>query len=155
MWDRGASAGASFIRLINNSRSPDMAEESTQRQVTSLLVPRSGTLEFLHFRAPKGRPIPAQANECVKKSLVAGSCGSAACCAESPPAFRQAAEPKKFNLAPEVRRAVPFRTAGGGAAIFSHLQLPGLAHRRRCTSQHAAATAHSRNSALARPILGS
>ena len=81
-----------------------MAEESTQRQVTSLLVRRSRTLKFLHFRAPKGRPIPAQANEGVKKSLVAGSCGSAACCAESPPAFRQAAEPKKFNLAPEVRK---------------------------------------------------
>ena len=25
-------------------------------------------LEFIHFRAPKGRPIPAQANEGVKKS---------------------------------------------------------------------------------------
>ena len=60
-----------------------MAEESTQRQVTSLLVRRSRTLEFLHFRAPKERPIPAQANESVKKSLVAGSCGSAACSPES------------------------------------------------------------------------
>src|SRR6516225_11424979 len=78
MWDRGASAGTSFIRLINNSRSPGMAEESTQRQVTSLLVRRSRTLEFLHFRAPKGRPIPAQANEGVKKSLVAGSCAETA-----------------------------------------------------------------------------
>ena len=55
-----------------------MAEESTQRQVTSLLVRRSRTLEFLHFRAPKGRPIPAQANEGVKKSLVAGSCAPTA-----------------------------------------------------------------------------
>ena len=95
-----------------------MAEESTQRQVTSLLVRRSRTLEFLHFRAPKGRPIPAQANEGVKKSLVAGSCGS----------------PKSLILHLRSGRAEPFRTAGGGAAIFSHLQLPGLAHRRRCTS---------------------
>jgi len=81
-----------------------MAEESTQRQVTSLLVPRSGTLEFLHFRAPKGRPIPAQANEGVKKSLVAGSFGSAACCAESLRLSGKRLNPKKFNPAPEVRK---------------------------------------------------
>ena len=32
----------------------------------------SPALEFPHLRAPKGRPIPAQVNEAVKKSSISG-----------------------------------------------------------------------------------
>ena len=52
-----------------------------------------------------------------------GWCGSAACCAESLPAFRKAEETDHFIvflfLAAGPERLEPFRTAGGEAAILT------------------------------------
>jgi len=65
----------------------------------------------------------------VKKSLVAGSCGSAACCAPRPDGVSgeslrlsgKRVNPKSLILNLRSGRAEPFRTAGGRAAISSHL----------------------------------
>jgi len=73
-----------------------------------------------------GRAALAQASEGVKKSLATGRCGYAACCAESLRLSGKRLSPKSLVLSLRSGRAEPFRTAGGRAAIFSHLRWPGL-----------------------------
>ena len=63
----------------------------------------------------------AHGSEGVKKSLATGECGSAACCAESLGLSGKRLNSKSLILSLRSGRAEPFRTAGGRAAIFSHL----------------------------------